>query len=167
MHGDPLLADEARTALTELLFPRATLVTPNLDEVRLLTGIDVIDDGSQEAAAIALHALGARWALVKGGHLRGSERSPDLLYDGTRFVRFDAPRIDTPHDHGAGDTLAAAATAALAHGRSVPDAVAFAKSWVTRCLAAAYPVGAGHGPVSPLWRLSEPTGAPARAVSRP
>lgn len=154
MHGDPLLADSARTTLIDELFPRATLVTPNLDEVRLLTGIDVTDDVSQQAAAVALHGLGAQWALVKGGHLRGSDRSPDLLYDGTEYLRFDAPRIDTPHDHGAGDTLAAAATAALAHGRSVPEAVAFAKDWVTGCLAAAYPIGSGHGPVSPLWRLA-------------
>ncbi|MFT3660942.1 MAG: bifunctional hydroxymethylpyrimidine kinase/phosphomethylpyrimidine kinase [Gordonia sp. (in: high G+C Gram-positive bacteria)] len=153
MHGDPLLADDARSTIVELLFPRAALVTPNLDEVRLLTGIDVVDRASQETAARELHRLGARWALVKGGHLRGSDRSPDLLFDGDEFSTFDAPRVDTPHDHGAGDTLAAAATVALAHGTTVPEAVAFAKDWVTRCLADAYPLGAGHGPVSPLWRL--------------
>ena len=153
MHGDPLLTDEARSTVVELLFPRATLVTPNLDEVRLLTGIDVVDQASQQAAARELHRLGARWALVKGGHLRGSDRSPDLLFDGETFLQFDAPRVDTPHDHGAGDTLAAAAAAALAHGLEVPDAFALAKDWVTQCLAAAYPLGAGHGPVSPLWRV--------------
>ncbi|MFZ2512077.1 MAG: bifunctional hydroxymethylpyrimidine kinase/phosphomethylpyrimidine kinase [Gordonia sp. (in: high G+C Gram-positive bacteria)] len=162
MHGDPLLAVDARDTLVEVLFPRATLVTPNLDEVRLLTGIDVVDPATQQAAARALHEMGARWALVKGGHLRGSERSPDLLFDGSTFAQFDAPRVDTPHDHGAGDTLAAAVAAALAHGLSVPAAVQFAKDWVTRCLTAAYPLGAGHGPVSPLWRLSAPelTGSP-------
>ncbi|WP_298446631.1 bifunctional hydroxymethylpyrimidine kinase/phosphomethylpyrimidine kinase [Gordonia sp. (in: high G+C Gram-positive bacteria)] len=153
MHGDPLLADDARATLVELLFPRATLVTPNLDEVRILTGIDVVDDASQQAAARELHRLGARWALVKGGHLRGSDRSPDLLFDGARFSLLDAPRVPTAHDHGAGDTLAAATAAALAHGRSVPEAVAFGKDWVTQCLRAAYPLGAGHGPVSPLGRL--------------
>ncbi|GAA3968942.1 bifunctional hydroxymethylpyrimidine kinase/phosphomethylpyrimidine kinase [Gordonia caeni] len=155
MHGDALLAADALGTLVGRLLPMATLVTPNLDEVRLITGIDVVDDATQEAAAAELHRLGARWALVKGGHLRGSERSPDLLFDGARFHRFDAPRVDTPHDHGAGDTLAAAATAALAHGLSVPEAVAFAKDWVTRALTAAYPLGAGHGPVSPLWRVAE------------
>ncbi len=154
MHGDSLLATEARTTLVELLFPRATLVTPNLDEVRLLTGIDVVDPASQQAAARALHQMGARWSLVKGGHLRGSDRSPDLLFDGSTFLRFDAPRVPTPHDHGAGDTLAAAAAAALAHGLSVRDAVDLAKDWVTQCLVAAYPLGAGHGPVSPLWRVA-------------
>ena len=57
-------------------------------------------------------------------------------------------------DHGAGDTLAAATACALAHGYTVPDAVSFAKGWVTECLRAAYPLGHGHGPVSPLFRLS-------------
>lgn len=154
MHGDPLLAADAFGALKSELFPLATVVTPNLDEVRLLTGIDVVDGQTQRAAAVALHEFGPQWALVKGGHLRGSDMSPDVLYDGTQFLEFPAVRIDTPHDHGAGDTLAAAITGALGHGYSVPDAVSFAKEWVTRGLAAAYPLGAGHGPVNPLWRLS-------------
>ena len=130
-------------------------MTPNLDEVRLLVDIDVVDAESQREAVQALHALGPQWALVKGGHLRSSTMSPDLLYDGTYFYEFDAPRIDTGDDHGAGDTLAAATTCALAQGYSVPDALAFAKSWVTECIRAAYPLGHGHGPVSALFRLSQ------------
>jgi hydroxymethylpyrimidine/phosphomethylpyrimidine kinase len=153
MHGDPLLHPTALNALIAELFPLATVVTPNLDEVRLITGIDVVDSDSQHDAARALHALGPRWALVKGGHLRSSTRAPDLLFDGSDFYEFDAERVDTPHDHGAGDTLAAATASALAHGYSVPDAVAFAKRWVTECLRAAYPLGHGHGPVSALFRL--------------
>lgn len=154
MHGDPLLHPSALNSLRSELFPLATLVTPNLDEVRLLVEIDVVDVESQRDAARALHALGPQWALVKGGHLRASSHSPDLLFDGTDFYEFDAPRIDTGHDHGAGDTLAAATAAALAHGYDVPAAVGFAKSWVTECLRAAYPLGRGHGPVSPLFRLN-------------
>ncbi len=150
MHGDPLLAAEAVDTLRSKLIPHATVVTPNLDEVRLITGIDVVDSASQHEAARTLHELGARWALVKGGHLRSSGHSPDLLFDGVEFYEFDHERIDTGHDHGAGDTLAAAMACALAHGFSVPDAVGFAKSWVTRALRAAYPLGAGHGPVNPL-----------------
>ncbi|MFT4043978.1 MAG: bifunctional hydroxymethylpyrimidine kinase/phosphomethylpyrimidine kinase [Gordonia sp. (in: high G+C Gram-positive bacteria)] len=157
MHGDQLLADEAVESLRRILFPLATVVTPNLDEVRLITGIDVIDNETQRAAAIALHHLGAQWVLVKGGHLRSSSASPDLLYDGTDFIEYTRPRIDTPHDHGAGDTLAAATACALAHGYCVPDAIGFAKDWVTRGLAASYPLGGGHGPVNPLWRVSQPT----------
>ncbi|WP_132992369.1 bifunctional hydroxymethylpyrimidine kinase/phosphomethylpyrimidine kinase [Gordonia zhaorongruii] len=153
MHGDPLLAADALNTLTRRLLPLADLVTPNLDEVRLITGVNVIDAATQRDAARALRDLGARWALVKGGHLRASTRSPDLLFDGETFVEITAPRIDTAHDHGAGDTLAAAITAALAHGYPMLDAVRFAKQWVTRGLAAAYPLGAGHGPVNPLWRV--------------
>ena len=154
MHGDPLLDRSALDSLRAELFPLATLVTPNLHEVRLLVDIDVVDSTSQADAARALHALGPKWALVKGGHLRGSASSTDLLFNGTDFREFESPRVDTTHDHGAGDTLAAATACALAHGYTVPDAVAFAKQWVTECLRAAYPLGHGHGPVSPLFRLS-------------
>lgn len=156
MHGDPLLHPSALDAMRTELFPIATLVTPNLDEVLLITGIDVVDAASQKDAARALHAMGPAWALVKGGHLRSSSHSPDLLFDGTEFHEFDAERIDTRHDHGAGDTLAAATACALARGYTVPEAVGFAKQWVTECLRAAYPLGGGHGPVSALFRLANP-----------
>lgn len=159
MHGDPLLATTALDTLRTTLFPLATVITPNLDEVRLLTGIDVTDAATARRAAQALHDYGPQWVLVKGGHLQSSASSPDLLFDGARFHEFTHDRIDTGHDHGAGDTLAAAAACALAHGKSVPDAIGFAKGWVTRGLQAAYPLGAGHGPVNPLWRVG--TGNPA------
>ena len=158
MHGDPLLEASALDSLRDQLFPLATLVTPNLDEVRLLVDIEVIDLTSQRAAAKALHALGPQWALVKGGHLRSSDRSRDLLYGGSSseadFYEFDSQRLLTGNDHGGGDTLATAVACALAHGFTVPDAVGFGKRWVTQCLRAAYPLGRGHGPVSPLFRLS-------------
>lgn len=153
MHGDPLLHHSALEALRTELFPLATLVTPNLDEVRLLVDIEVVDEASQRDAARALHALGPQWALVKGGHLRSSSASPDLLFDGTDFHEFAAPRVDTGNDHGAGDTLAAATACALAHGYSVPQAVEFGKAWVTECIRANYPLGHGHGPVNALFRL--------------
>ena len=153
MHGDPLLHPSALETLRTRLFPLASLVTPNLDEVRLLVNIDVVDDATQRDAARALHDLGPTWALVKGGHLRTASHSTDLLYDGKDFHAFDAPRVDTRHDHGAGDTLGAATACALAHGYAMPDAVTFGKAWVTECLRAAYPIGQGLGPVSALFRL--------------
>ena len=153
MHGEPLLHPSAVATLRTQLFPLASLITPNLDEVRLLADIDVVDTATQRDAARALHDLGPRWALVKGGHLRTSSHSVDLLYDGNDFFEFDAPRVDTRHDHGAGDTLAAATACALAHGYAMPEAVAFGKAWVTECLRSAYPIGAGIGPVSALFRL--------------
>jgi len=153
MHGDPLLHTEALDAVRYTLFPLATIVTPNLDEIRLLTGVRVTDAASARTAAEALHALGPQWVVVKGGHLRTSADSTDLLFDGERFLEFRAPRIATGNDHGGGDTLAAALACALANGYSVPDAFEFAKEWTRRCLDAAYDLGKGHGPVSPLWRL--------------
>ena len=153
MHGEPLLHPTSLDTLRTQLFPLASVVTPNLDEVRLLVGIDVVDAATQRDAARALHDLGPQWVLVKGGHLRSAPNSTDLLFDGETFHTFDAPRVNTRHDHGAGDTLAAAIACALAHGFAMPEAVGFGKSWVTECLKAAYPIGTGLGPVSALFRL--------------
>ncbi|SNR56078.1 hydroxymethylpyrimidine/phosphomethylpyrimidine kinase [Haloechinothrix alba] len=153
MHGDPLLAEQALEAIRTELVPRATVVTPNLDEVRLLTGIDVTDTDGQRDAARALVTMGARHALIKGGHLRGATDCLDLLYDGAGFTELSGPRYDTKHTHGGGDTLAASITAELARGATVPDAVAHGKRFIERCVADSYPLGAGIGPVSPLWRL--------------
>jgi len=154
MHGHQLLADSALDAFRELLFPRATIVTPNLDEVRLLVGIDVHDREGQYDAARAFHALGARNVLVKGGHLvEDTESCVDLFYDGREFTELPGPRFDTPHTHGGGDSMASAIAAALARGASVPDAVVFGKRYVTEAVRNAYPLGAGHGPVSPMWTV--------------
>ncbi len=151
--GDPLFSGAAQDTLRDLLFPMATLLTPNLDEVRLFTGIDVVDDASQREAARVLHGMGPDWVLVKGGHLRARPVSTDVLFDGATFTELSAPRTRTSDDHGAGDCLSAAIACALAHGWGMAEAVGLGKEWATRCVAAAYPLGAGHGPVSPLWRL--------------
>jgi hydroxymethylpyrimidine/phosphomethylpyrimidine kinase len=153
MHGDPLLTDDALATLRAKLLPRATLVTPNLDEVRLLVGIDVRSRAEQHEAACALHALGPQWVLVKGGHLHDDPECLDLLYDGSQFSAFTAPRQATPHTHGSGDTLAAAITSALARGATIPEAVRYGKHYIEQAVAHAYPLGAGIGPVSPFWRL--------------
>lgn len=155
MHGDQLLLDNALDALRNELFPRATLVTPNLDEVRLLTGITVRSYAESREAAKALHALGPQWALVKGGHLVDDPECVDVLYDGETFLELPAKRIDTKHTHGGGDTMASAITSALARGLSVPDAVRFGKEFVTNAVRHAYPLGGGVGPVSAFWRLPD------------
>jgi hydroxymethylpyrimidine/phosphomethylpyrimidine kinase len=153
MHGDPLLKPDALDVIRAELFPLATVVTPNLDEVRLLVGVEVTGRASAEEAARRLVGLGARWALVTGGHLRSDPHSVDILYDGESFLEFAKPRVPTGNDHGGGDTLASSMTCALARGASVPEAVAFAKDWVTESLRWSYSLGGGHGPVNPLWRL--------------
>jgi hydroxymethylpyrimidine kinase/phosphomethylpyrimidine kinase len=96
MHGDQLLADSALDAFRDLLFPRATIVTPNLDEVRLLVGIDVHDRAAQYEAAKALHALGARSGAGQGrAPGEDTDVCVDLLYDGTDFTELPG-RASTP-----------------------------------------------------------------------
>jgi hydroxymethylpyrimidine/phosphomethylpyrimidine kinase len=151
-HGDPLLQPDALDALRELVLPLATLVTPNLGEVRLLTGIEVRSRADMDDAARALHALGPQWVLVKGGHLPSGD-AVDVLYDGTSFREFTAPRRDTAHTHGSGDTLAAAITAGLARGLDMPAAVELGKRFISAAVADAFPLGAGLGPVGHFWRV--------------
>ena len=154
MHGDPLLADNALDAYRTVLFPRATVVTPNLDEVRLLVGLDVRDRAGQYEAATLLHALGPRHVLVKGGHLRGdTEICVDLHYDGRTFTELPGPRFTTGNTHGGGDTMASAVASFLARGLPVDVSIGIAKHFVVEAVRNSYPLGAGHGPVSPLWAI--------------
>jgi hydroxymethylpyrimidine/phosphomethylpyrimidine kinase len=157
MHGDKLLHDKALDAYREQLFPRATLVTPNLDEVRLLTGVDVRNRDQLSEAALAIHSFGPQWTLIKSGHLTEDTECVDLLYDGTVFIELPGPRFDTRNTHGGGDTMASAITACLAGGAPVPEAVRFGKRFVTEAVRHAYPLGKGVGPVSSFWRLSAET----------
>ena len=107
-----------------------------------------------EDAARALLELGPVWVLVKGGHLPDRD-AVDLLYDGSQFIELSAPRHDTVHTHGSGDTLAAAITAALARGLDVADAVRFGKRYISGAVADSYPLGAGLGPVGHFWRVRD------------
>jgi hydroxymethylpyrimidine/phosphomethylpyrimidine kinase len=153
-HGDPLLRADALDTLREVILPLATLATPNLAEVRLLTGRDVRRRAEMADAARALIDLGPRWALIKGGHLDDDD-AVDLLSDGRDFFEFPASRHATAHTHGSGDTLAAAVTAGLARGASVPDAVADGKRFVTEAVRGSFPLGSGLGPVGHFWRVGE------------
>ncbi|OZM82593.1 bifunctional hydroxymethylpyrimidine kinase/phosphomethylpyrimidine kinase [Pseudonocardia sp. MH-G8] len=154
MHGDPLLADSALDAYRTLLFPRATLATPNLDEVRLLAGVDVHDRAAQYEAAKVMYAFGPEYVLVKGGHLReDTDVCVDLLYDGHTFTELPGPRFDTGNTHGSGDNMASAIASGLARGMDVPEAVAFGKRYIVEAVRHSYPLGAGHGPISPLWAV--------------
>lgn len=156
MSGSPLLAADALDAVRTELLPRATLITPNLDEIELLVGVTVVDEASARDAAAALHELGAAAVLVKGGHLettsgRAQRECVDLLSVGGTSQVFRSERLDRPHTHGGGDSLASAITAGLARGMSLVDAVALGKEFITRAVEHSYPLGEGHGPVSTLW----------------
>ena len=155
MHGHPLFDDTGLTALRDRLLPMATIVTPNLDEVRLLTGLEVTRREQMRDAAVALRELGPRFVLVKGGHLTDDPECVDLLFDGTTFTELPAPRVDTPHTHGAGDAMASALTSGLARGMSIPEATRFGKWYVSNAVRHSYPMGAKVGPVSAFWRVAE------------
>ncbi len=150
-HGDSLLSAGTLDAVRDRLLPLATVVTPNLLEAGLLTGISITDEAQMLAAARTIIAMGPQWVLVKGGHLPGNP--VDLLFDGNQLIRFPGHRIDSVHTHGTGCTLASAIASGLARGRDVPDAVKAAKEYVTGAIGAGFPLGAGIGPVDHGWRL--------------
>ncbi|MCS7066831.1 MAG: bifunctional hydroxymethylpyrimidine kinase/phosphomethylpyrimidine kinase, partial [Fimbriimonadales bacterium] len=154
--GDRLLREDAVDALCRELLPLALVVTPNLGEASVLAGFPVQDKPAMQAAARAIHALGARWVVVKGGHL--PDCADDLLYDGERFLWLTAEHIDTPHTHGTGCAFSAAIAAFLAKGNDVPDAVRHAKDYLSAALRTAVPIGAGHSPphhFHPFYRAEE------------
>jgi hydroxymethylpyrimidine/phosphomethylpyrimidine kinase len=145
--GDRLLDEDAVSAVVTLLLPLSIIVTPNLDEARMLTGIDVKDERTMRAAAQLLVARGARAALIKGGHLSGDEIT-DIFFDGTEFQSYHWSRIATHSTHGTGCTLSAAIAAGLAHTRPLEVAVADALDFVHRAIASAPGIGHGHGPLN-------------------
>jgi hydroxymethylpyrimidine/phosphomethylpyrimidine kinase len=151
-HGDPLLRDDALGALRDDILPLAEVVTPNLGEVALLTGVHVASVDDLPRAASALKELGPRWVLVKGGHLPGNTAATDLLTDGAQTVLISSERLDTVDTHGTGCTLAAAIAAHRAHGLDVVAAVRAAKDYVTGAIAHGLRLGRGIGPVDHSWR---------------
>ena len=146
--GDALLTPDAISAIMDELFPLASLVTPNLDEVGLLLGERPCDVPAMERAARALVAEhGARAALVKGGHLPGDDLV-DVLFDGAGIRRFSHPRIATSSTHGTGCTLSAAIAAALALAVPLRGAVELGLEYVHKAIASAPGLGSGHGPLN-------------------
>ncbi|MEO8633870.1 MAG: bifunctional hydroxymethylpyrimidine kinase/phosphomethylpyrimidine kinase [Gemmatimonadales bacterium] len=145
--GDRLLDADAETVMRDHLLPLASLVTPNLDEAALLTGLEVSDPAGMEIAGHALRELGAGAALVKGGHLNGLIMT-DVLVTAQGVRHFSRRRIDTSSTHGTGCTLSAAITAGLATGQPMTAAVADGLDYVARALQSAPGLGAGHGPVN-------------------
>jgi hydroxymethylpyrimidine/phosphomethylpyrimidine kinase len=154
---DPVLVNSAGARLfpstvdivyLEGLFPSAALVTPNLREAELLTGrkLSTVDD--MAAAAQMLAESGARCVVVKGGRLPGAE-AVDVVWRAGEVRLLRAPWIDTPNNHGTGDTFTATTAALLARGVPIDAALDGAKAYVQAALArgAAWRLGAGHGPL--------------------
>jgi hydroxymethylpyrimidine/phosphomethylpyrimidine kinase len=145
-HGLPLADEEALAALVEELLPRAFLVTPNVPEAAALTGMEIRSVEDMRRAARAIHAMGAKAVLVKGGHL--GESAADVLFDGSGFQEFAAPRIRTQHTHGTGCTFSAAITAGLARRQPLAEAIARAKRYITAAIRTNPGLGHGCGPVN-------------------
>ena len=153
--GDRLLREEAVAALRAALLPLCTIVTPNVPEAEVLTGREIVTDEDARRAAEEIVGLGAGAVVVKGGHRAGAD-AVDILYDGSTFQVYSAPRVDTTSTHGTGCTFASAIAAYLARGEPLAEAVGHAKEYLTEALRRAYPIGGGHGPVHHFYRWWEP-----------
>ncbi|MBT1075016.1 bifunctional hydroxymethylpyrimidine kinase/phosphomethylpyrimidine kinase [Geobacter grbiciae] len=147
--GAPLIDRGAVNVLKDRLMPRTYLLTPNIPEAERLTGLTIVDEEGMQEAARRLFRLGARNVLVKGGHLVAGD-AVDILFDGSAFHRFTAPRILSKNTHGTGCTYAAAIATYLAQGEPLREAVGRAKEFVTAAIRLGQPLGRGHGPVNHL-----------------
>ncbi|MEK3989998.1 MULTISPECIES: bifunctional hydroxymethylpyrimidine kinase/phosphomethylpyrimidine kinase [Robertmurraya] len=146
--GASLLQNEAVKALKEKLLPLATIVTPNIPEAEVLTGIKIVTMDDRKQVAKLLHIMGAKTVMIKGGHDQGREEMIDLLYDGQQFHTFSSNRIPTKNTHGTGCTFSAAITAQLAKGSSVVQAVKVAKDFIQAAIEEDLHIGSGHGPTN-------------------
>jgi hydroxymethylpyrimidine/phosphomethylpyrimidine kinase len=158
--GDALLHPTAVKSLIERLLPLALLVTPNLPEAQVLSGITIIDDASEEEAARVIGAKGPRYVVIKGGH-RESADAVDLVYDGRTIERLSGPRFETANTHGTGCTFSAAVAANLALGQPPEQAIVQAKEYLSGAIRESFAIGSGHSPVNHFYKIEQidPRGA--------
>ncbi len=154
--GYHLLQPDAEAVLISELLPLATVVTPNIPEAEVLVHRKIETIADMEEAARAIHAMGPKNVLLKGGHR--TEDATDILFDGHRFVRFEAPRVPTQNTHGTGCTLSSAIAANLAKGLPVEQAVAAAKKYITIAIEHALAIGKGVGPTHHFYELYQKAG---------
>lgn len=145
--GHALLEPDAIEMLKTRLIPRATIVTPNIPEAEHLSGVAINDKTTMKEAGAKLLALGCDSVLLKGGHIQ-AEKLTDILFTPNGTHEFEAQRIDTPHTHGTGCTMASAIAASFAQGDAVYDAVEKAHTYVQAAIKASPKLGNGHGPLS-------------------
>lgn len=146
--GDRLIDDTAIEMLTSRLLPLSTLITPNLQEAEVLTGIEITSHDSLEKAGKWFLTHGARAVLIKGGHTWENEAT-DYLFSKDGYETFSHSRIESRNTHGTGCTLSSAITAYLAQGEPLSNAVALGKEYLTEALLSGkdMSIGQGHGPV--------------------
>jgi hydroxymethylpyrimidine/phosphomethylpyrimidine kinase len=150
--GAPLLDETGTTFLREKLLPCVSILTPNVDEAAILTGLKVENVEGMKVAANKLIQLGARGAVVTGGHL---DKAIDVFHDGAGIEVFAGDRIKPDNTHGTGCTYASAIAANLALGRPLRECVVLAKAYVTEAIRKAYPTGTGRMPLNHLYRLQQ------------
>lgn len=146
--GASLLQNEAIAALKKHLLPLSLVVTPNIPEAEVLTGMTITTFDDKKEAARKLVDLGARHVVLKGGHDENPNEAIDVLFDGQEFIYFTSKRVLTKNTHGTGCTFSAAITAGLANGKSVYDAVASAKEFIQAAIEEDLHIGQGHGPTN-------------------
>lgn len=149
--GGRLMDDNALGVYIDELFALARIVTPNLPEASVLSGIEIKNIDDMRAAAIKISNYGCKSVLIKGGHFVGN--ATDLLYENGEFTEFSAIKIDTKNTHGTGCTLSSAIACNIASGLSVKDSVKNAKDYVTNALKNAIAIGHGNGPINHCWNL--------------
>lgn len=151
--GDRLLQEEAVDAMRRILLRMAFVITPNAPEAAVLVNRPVENLDDARWAAKELVIMGAKAAVVKGGHLDGPPT--DILYDGNEFRAFTAQRIESTSTHGTGCTFASAIAANLAKGLPLREAVPAAKRYITNAIRNAAAVGHGHGPLNHFYMLKD------------
>ena len=150
--GARLLRDDAVDTLRRLLLPLAAVITPNLPEAEVLLGRPIRTLDERRQAARDLVAMGARAAVVKGGHAEEA-LAIDHYFDGTELVELQSPRMATANTHGSGCVFSAAIAAELAKGSDSLAAVHQAKEFITGAIERSLEVGRGHGPVNPMFKI--------------
>ncbi|MBI3355046.1 MAG: bifunctional hydroxymethylpyrimidine kinase/phosphomethylpyrimidine kinase [Nitrospirae bacterium] len=140
--GVKLLKDDAVSALKKRLFPLAMIITPNINEAEMLTGIKIKDEKDVRLAAKAIYKMGPKYVLIKGGHLKGEAN--DFLFDGKKLIVFKGKRAEGIKLHGAGCVFSAAITAYLSKGLLVAEAVGEAKRFINKAIKRAVAIGRGR-----------------------
>jgi hydroxymethylpyrimidine/phosphomethylpyrimidine kinase len=148
--GDPLLDDEGLLAMKKELIRRAHVVTPNIPEAEVLSGVSIRSEEDRREAARRIFELGPMHVLITGGHAAGNI-IVDVLYDGSVFTSFATERVAGRATHGTGCTFSAALAAHLALGRALPEAIPLAQSYVAGAIRHAPGLGRGPGPLNHFW----------------
>jgi len=150
--GAQLLSEDAVKTLRDRLLPRALLITPNIPEASVLSGIPIRSWEDMEEAADRLLSSGCTYVVIKGGHLDG-ETVRDLLCSTSTRKWFEYRRVHTKNNHGAGCTLSSAVAAELAKGNPPLRAYAKARRFLQKALERSLNIGRGYGPLNPMYNL--------------